>query len=56
MNELSVQTTHDKVAHDFIKFAKRDRCGLEITPFALPWILDGDWETEALTGTSSLMH
>jgi len=45
MNELFVQTTHDKVAHDFIEFAKCNRYGLEITSFALPWILDGNWKT-----------
>ncbi len=44
MNELFVQTT-DEVAYDFIEFAKAGRYGIEITSFALPWILDGDWET-----------
>lgn len=45
MNELFVQTTHDEVAYDFIKFAKANNHGIEITCFALPWILDGNWKT-----------
>jgi len=44
MNELFVQTP-DEVAYDFIEFAKAGRYGIEITSFALPWILDGDWKT-----------
>jgi len=43
INELIVQTTDD-VAYDFIEFAKVNRYGIEITSFALPWILDGDWK------------
>jgi len=43
MNELFVQTT-DEVAYDFIEFAKSNHYGIEITSFALPWILDGNWE------------
>jgi sugar phosphate isomerase/epimerase len=42
MNELFVQTP-DNVAHDFVEFAKANRYGIEITCFALPWVLDGDW-------------
>lgn len=44
MNEWFVQTT-DEVAYDFIEFAKANRYGVELTSFALPWILDGDWES-----------
>ena len=44
MNELFVQTT-DEVAYDFIEFAKANHYGIEITCFALPWVLDGDWDT-----------
>jgi sugar phosphate isomerase/epimerase len=44
MSELFVQTTDD-VAYDFIQFAKVNRYGIEITSFALPWILDGDWKS-----------
>jgi len=44
MNEVFVQTT-DEVAYDFIEFAKANHYGIEITSFALPWILDGDWKT-----------
>jgi len=44
MNELFVQTT-DEVAYDFIKFAKANHYGIEITCFALPWTLDKDWNT-----------
>jgi len=43
MNELFVQTT-DEVAYDFIEFAKANCYGIEITSFALPWTLDGDWK------------
>jgi hypothetical protein len=43
MNKLFVQTA-EEVAYDFIKFAKANSYGIEITSFALPWILDGDWE------------
>jgi len=44
MNELFVQTT-DEVAYDFIEFAKTKHYGIEITCFAFPGILDGDWKT-----------
>jgi sugar phosphate isomerase/epimerase len=44
MNELFVQTT-DEVGCDFIEFAKVNHYGVEITCFALPWTLDGDWKT-----------
>lgn len=44
MNELFVQTIHDKVAYDFIEFAKAENYGMEITCFALPWILDANWK------------
>lgn len=44
MNELFVQTT-DEVGYDFMEFAKANHYGIEITCFALPWILDGDWKT-----------
>jgi len=44
MNELFVQTT-DEVAYDFIEFAKVNFYGIELTSFALPWILDGDWRS-----------
>ncbi len=44
MNELFVQTT-DEVAYDFIEFAKVNCYGIELTSFALPWILDGDWKS-----------
>jgi len=43
MNELFVQTT-DEVAYDFLEFAKANCYGIEITSFALPWILNGDWK------------
>lgn len=45
MDEIFVQTTHDEVAYDFIEFAKANHYGIEITCFALPWILNGDWNT-----------
>jgi len=44
MNELFVQTI-DEVAYGFIQFAKANHYGIEITSFALPWVLDGDWRT-----------
>ncbi len=44
MNDLFVQTT-DEVACDFIEFAEDNHYGIEITSFAFPWILDGDWKT-----------
>lgn len=44
MNEIFIQTT-DEVAYDFIEFAKANRYGIEITCFALPWILDDNWKT-----------
>lgn len=44
MNELFVQTT-DEVAYDLIEFAKANHYGIEIPSFALPWILDGNWNT-----------
>jgi sugar phosphate isomerase/epimerase len=44
MNELFVQTT-DEVAHDFIEFAKVNRYGIELTSFAFPSVLDGDWKS-----------
>ena len=44
MNELFVQATED-VAYDFIEFAKANRYGVELTSFALPWILNGDLES-----------
>jgi sugar phosphate isomerase/epimerase len=44
MNEIFVQTT-DEVAYDFVEFANTNHYGIEITCFALPWILDGDWKT-----------
>jgi sugar phosphate isomerase/epimerase len=44
MNEWFVQTA-DYVAYDFIEFAKANRYGVELTSFAFPWILDGDWES-----------
>jgi len=43
MNELFVQTT-DEIAYDFIEFAKANHYGIEITCFALPWILDENWK------------
>lgn len=44
MNELFVQTA-EEVAYDFVEFAEANHYGIEITCFALPWILDGDWST-----------
>jgi sugar phosphate isomerase/epimerase len=43
MNDLFVQTTDD-VAVDFVEFARVNQYGIEITCFALPWILDGEWK------------
>jgi sugar phosphate isomerase/epimerase len=39
MNKLFVQTT-ENVDYDFIELARTESYGVEITSFALPWILD----------------
>jgi len=45
MNRVFVQAIYERIAYDFIDFA-RDNCyGIELTSFAFPWILDGDLET-----------
>lgn len=44
MDKLFVQTT-DNLAYDFIEFAKTECYGIEITCFAFPWVLDGNWKT-----------
>jgi sugar phosphate isomerase/epimerase len=53
MNELFVQTA-DEVGYDFIESAKANHYGIEITCFALPWILDGDWKTLLRSYTRAL--
>jgi sugar phosphate isomerase/epimerase len=45
MNGLFVQTTHEGVAYDLIDFASENHHGIELTPFAFPWTLDGDLKT-----------
>lgn len=44
MNKLFVQT-REEVDYDFLEFAKANHYGIEITCFAFPWILDGDWQS-----------
>jgi sugar phosphate isomerase/epimerase len=43
MSKLFVQAS-DKV-DDFIEFAKVNSYGIELTSFALPWVLNGDWKS-----------